>query len=518
MSSTSYRRLPSLRWLLLGVSVFALAVPLVAFLTQRIYDTYLLRQTERQLIAQSVVIGEQWRQTLYEVRGQGNLDAIRPPGRAEQRYIPIEPVIDLTTRVLPPQPKVTAQAESFDPEVLEAGRRIEPLLQRTQVFNLSAIRILDPRGCVVATTRSEHGLCLGELPEVRAAIRGSYSARARQRISDEPKPSVSEVRRRGEIRIFTALPVFEEDRVIGIVRLSRTSLDALTSLWLNRRGLIAVAAITAALLLGISLVSARAIASPLQRLTRRAKAIADGDPVAPRDLGWAPHEIMVLGEAFDTMTSRLQERARYISEFASNVSHELKTPLTGVRGATELLREKWQSMPDEQRARFLANIDEDAQRMEQLVGRLLELARLENADREREEDVDVQSFFEQLCARYPQVVLELGQEPRRVRIQPDHLMSAVSNLVENAVRHGGDEPVRVTTSEERGRLRVDVVDRGPGISPANQEKIFERFFTTERDRGGSGLGLAMVKAVAEGRGGSVRFETGEGGTRFTLLL
>lgn len=512
------RRLPSLRWLLLGVSVFALAVPLVAFLTQRIYDTYLLRQTERQLIAQSVVIGEQWRQILFEVRGRGNLDAIRPPGRADQRYLPIEPVIDLTTRILPPQPKVSERAEDFDADILEAGRRIEPLLQRAQVFNLSAVRILDGRGCVVATTRSENGLCLGALPEVRAAIQGTYSARARKRISDEPKPAVTEVRRRGEVRIFTALPVFEEGRVIGIVRLSRTSLDALTSLWLNRRGLIAVAAITAALLLAISLLSAHAIAQPLQRLTRRAKAIAGGTPSPHRDLGWAPHEILVLGEAFDTMTHRLQERARYISEFASNVSHELKTPLTGIRGATELLREKWLSMPDVQRARFLANIDDDARRMEQLVGRLLELARLENADRGQEEELEVETFFRDLCARYPNVSLRFDAPPQRLRIQPDHLISAVSNLLDNAVRHGGEAPVDVEVSRDGERVRIEVTDRGPGISPANREKVFERFFTTERDRGGSGLGLAMVRAVAEGRGGSVRFETDDGGTRFTLLL
>ncbi|MEO1175527.1 MAG: histidine kinase dimerization/phospho-acceptor domain-containing protein, partial [Myxococcota bacterium] len=164
---------------------------------------------------------------------------------------------------------------------------------------------------------------------------------------------MSEVRRRGDVRIFTALPVFDNGEVIGVVRISRTSLDALTSLWLNRRGLIAVAGITGTLLLGISLLSARAIASPLQRLTRRAKAIADGNRSSPENLGWAPQEVQELAEAFDTMTQRLQERARYISEFASNVSHELKTPLTGIRGATELLREKWESMGADQRERFL---------------------------------------------------------------------------------------------------------------------------------------------------------------------
>ncbi|MEM6734343.1 MAG: histidine kinase dimerization/phospho-acceptor domain-containing protein, partial [Myxococcota bacterium] len=345
--------------------------------------------------------------------------------RADQRYVPIEPVIDITTTVLPPQPKIKARPQETEAEVLEAGRRVEPLLRRSQVFSLAAVRILDARGCVVATTRGERGLCLAELPEVKSALRGKYSARARQRISDEPKPGVTEVRRRGDVRIFTAMPVFQDSKVIGVVRLSRTSLDALTSLWLNRRGLIGVAGITAALLLGISLLSARAIASPLQRLTRRAKSIAAGEPPDPGPLGWAPHEVLELGDAFDVMTQRLQERARYISEFASNVSHELKTPLTGIRGATELLREKWASMPDPQRERFLENIDLDARRMEHLVGRLLELARLENADPEEEVPVRVVPLLEELTGRQP-VSLELDGPPQTIRIQEDHLRAAIS--------------------------------------------------------------------------------------------
>lgn len=511
------RPLPSLRWLLLGVSVFALVVPLVALLTQRIYDTYLLRQTERQLIAQAIVLGEAWRERLHDVRGSGNLDAIRPTGRRDQRYVPIEPVIDLTTRILPPQPTLTTEAQDPDPIYLEAGRLIEPLLRRSQTFNLSAVRILDNRGCVVATTRGERGLCLSSLPEVRDALSGTYSARARRRISDEPLPSVNEVRRRGDIRIFTALPVFDDGQVIGVVRISRTSLDALTSLWLNRRGLVAVAAITGTLLLGISLLSARAIASPLQRLTRRAKSIAEGARAPTDDLGWAPHEVHELAEAFDIMTQRLQERARYISEFASNVSHELKTPLTGIRGATELLREKWEVMGPEQRERFLSNVESDAQRMDHLVGRLLELARLENADPSADEPVAVEAVLRSIAERYDAEFIS-DSPPREIRIPPEHLVSAVTNLLDNARRHGGGAPVSIRVSSIDQRLKIDVQDRGSGISAANQSRIFQRFFTTERDRGGTGLGLAMVKAVAEGRGGSIEFRTSENGTCFTLVL
>ena len=92
------------------------------------------------------------------------------------------------------------------------------------------------------------------------------------------------------------------------------------------------------------------------------------------------------------------------------------------------------------------------------------------------------------------------------------------NLLDNAVRHGGGQPVDLRAASSDGRVVIQVRDRGQGISDGNRRRIFERFFTTERDRGGTGLGLAIVKAVAETRNGSVTFETGPTGTLFTLTV
>ena len=103
-------------------------------------------------------------------------------------------------------------------------------------------------------------------------------------------------------------------------------------------------------------------------------------------------------------------------------------------------------------------------------------------------------------------------------IHPDHLESALRNLIENAIRHGEGHAVRLEAFRKRDRVAIRVRDRGRGISPANHKRIFERFFTTERDRGGSGLGLAIAKAVAETRGGHLEYETGPAGTCFELLL
>ena len=113
----------------------------------------------------------------------------RPPGKDDASFIPIEPKIDLGTRILPPQPKAISCTQTYgNHSVQKAAQEVVPLLKRAQVFTLSAIRILDHRGCVIATTRSEMGMSLKRLPEVRAALKGRYRAVTRERISDEPTP------------------------------------------------------------------------------------------------------------------------------------------------------------------------------------------------------------------------------------------------------------------------------------------------------------------------------------------
>lgn len=520
-----------IHYLLLGANAFVLMVPVLAVLALRLYDNYLIRQTERQLIAQSVSIGEMWRSEWLRERGVAlpgpdEVPDFRPPGKSAEPFIPIEPVSSLSHGILPPQPGELRVAPSEDTPERRAGRRLEPLLQRMQVYNLSAVRILDSQGCVVATTRGEDGLCMESLPEVATALGGRYTAVVRERLSDEPLPPLSEVRSRGSVRLFTALPIFSEGRVVAVVRGSRTSLDARTSLWHNRRGLLLATGATVLAAVLVSLMFAALIARPVQAITRAAQAIAQGTaskaPPLPSS-AWAPQEIRSLGEALEIMTRKLRERADYVAELAANVSHELKTPITAIRGAAELLRDQWEGMDAEQRRRFADNIDADAARMQRLVVRLLQLAQIENAP-EPTENVPVADFLQALASRYPALTLEIMDPPVNVLINVDHLRSAVVNLVENALRHGAGKPVvlRARTAPGgdpgRGRLQIEVEDHGPGVSPANQQRLFQRFFTTERDDGGTGLGLVIVRAVAERQGGSIEFRTSSAGTTFTLTL
>ena len=221
------------------------------------------------------------------------------------------------------------------------------------------------------------------------------------------------------------------------------------------------------------------------------------------------------------MRAQLEARAKYILEFAANAAHELKTPLTSLRGAAELLQEDIASMSDEQRMRFLSNMHSDAVRMDQLVQRILDLARIESAlpDRER---IDLRAFLEATVERYARNghEIELSYEARSpmVDMAPEQLESLVTNLLDNAVRHGSKERVEVTVCDENENLLLVVRDRGPKLSPGHLERVFERFYTTERARGGTGLGLAIVRAIAEAHGGSVSAAALDRGASFAVRI
>ncbi len=512
----------SVRWLMLGVSALILLFPILALLGLKIYQNHLVRQTELSLIGQAVLIGEAWRGSWLQETGQAS-DAdfeIRPLSRKSGKYVPINPLTNLSEDLLPPIPDPTRYADNQTGPKARAGERIGPLLERAKIFNLSSARVLDEKGCAVASSGAWLGACFDDLHEVRGALDGRYTAVARQRISDQPPPSFSSISRRGDVRVFVALPVFSDGDVIAAVWMSRTSMAPLKAAWLNRRPLLAGLIASVVLTAIVSLFLAGAITRPIRQITEAAESVARGDAsrnLAPKGIAFA--EIHNLGAALATMTDQLSDRAEYIADFAANVTHELKSPITAIRGAAELLREEWEEMPEPQRGRFLENIEADAARMERLVTRLLELARIQSAP-ETSAPVALQEILNRVTEAYDEEVTVKMEEgaPTIIYINPDHLESALRNLTDNAVRHGGGEPIDIIVSAAGERCAISVRDKGKGISPANQRRLFDRFFTTERDRGGTGLGLAIVRAVAETRGGSITVETGPTGSAFTLTV
>jgi len=503
-----------------------LLVPLGAIGVLRIVEVDLVDGTERRLIAEGVTLSEAYRDALRRAEGLPPADPVAPPWADDDRYWPIEPVVD-PRRPLAPQEVAASRTVPLDARggaTWSAGEAIGPLLRRAQRANLSGVRVLDADGCVVASSGGQIGECLDHLPEVAGALQGRYAAVGRARVSDEPTPPLTSIRRRGTTRLFAAVPVLRDGEVIAVVRVSRTARDPREAAW-EHRGSLLLGLLACLALTGLtSRFLTRRIVGPVRELTVAAGRVADARPGTAARLpppARAPAEVQNLADALDTMTARLARHATDAADFAAATSHELKTPLAGIRGAVELLRDSWEAMTEAQRERFLANIDADAERMQRLSTRLLRLARIEASAPADSADANLREVLEALCERAGgRVRLTVDPDaPERVGVGREDLEASVGNLVDNALQHGGDGPVEVTAGRgEDGRITIAVRDHGPGISPAVRARIFDPFFTTGRDDGGTGLGLAIVAAVADLRGGRVECESGPEGTVFRLIL
>jgi signal transduction histidine kinase len=248
-------------------------------------------------------------------------------------------------------------------------------------------------------------------------------------------------------------------------------------------------------------------------------------------------EVAALARSFNQMAAELRIRAEKLQvsdrvrrQLLADVSHELNTPLTAMRGYIETL-----SMPDlaldpPTRQRYVNIVMEETHRLERIIGDLLDLARLEGGGTAiRQLRVEVAALFERVAARHErdlqarciELVQQVDSQASTVVGDPDRLEQAIQNLAANALRHT-PEGGRITLSAERvgGDMRLSVRDSGSGIAPEQLPQIFDRFYKGDASRksaGGSGLGLSIVKAIVERHGGTITARN-DNGAVFEILM
>ena len=265
-------------------------------------------------------------------------------------------------------------------------------------------------------------------------------------------------------------------------------------------------------------------AAPLRRFAGTAAAVDAGD-LSPRvevDTS-AAAELHTLADSFNHMLDRLEDAFARQRSFVSDASHELRSPLTAIRGQIEVLaREPEPTAADVRRveAATLAEL----RRVEGLVDELLALARLDEGVGPNRRTLEADSFLREVVAAAPGEASVGATASGRIDLDPEMVARVIRNLVENARRHAGpDGEVTVSSAAVGGRLRIDVDDDGPGIAPADRERVFDRFHRSDaardRDRGGSGLGLAIARAIVEAHGGTIHAdESPAGGARVSFEL
>ena len=400
-----------------------------------------------------------------------------------------------------------------------AWEGLQPALLAMEEETGTRTRLLDADGRVVQSPDpAEVGTPMSAFPEVSAALRGEEGLAVRPRESPDYEP-LSSPERGALVRMTVARPLLSPDgAVVGVVVVSRTPREVFQALFHMRSTLIAVGVATMVVAGAMAVGSGHLLSRSLRRLSRTSRRLTDGqfDSVEGLIRPAASHvsEVRELAVDMARMAEALRERLRYITEFAGNVSHEFKTPITTLRGTVELLAED-PDMPAEQRLLFVDNALVDLRRMDQLVSGLLALARAEEGG--GSEVVDLDEVLSGVAERWPEV--QRTGRAGAVRGRPHQLDVVLENLVANAFQHGGPGVrVALQASQSAGRARIEVVDDGPGISLANQEHVFERFFTTDREGGGTGLGLALVRAICRAHRGDVQVASAPGRTVFTVDL
>jgi signal transduction histidine kinase len=270
--------------------------------------------------------------------------------------------------------------------------------------------------------------------------------------------------------------------------------------------------------------SSRRITTPVLRLSGAADEVARGNYEVDVPSGGAG-EIGLLAERFREMASRLGEAEALERNFLMTVSHELRTPLTAIRGHVGALREGVVT-DDEMRAASLTVIAAEAERLERLVGDVLDLAKLdahrftvlrEEVDMERLVDQAYVTFSEE--ARRREIDYRRDVEAKPVIVSDgDRVLQIITNLLSNAFRWTPDGGrVDVNLSATDGTVYVCVGDSGPGIAPSERERIFRPFWS--RGGGGTGLGLPIARELAAALGGRVSLQSSdEQGSRFELML
>jgi two-component system sensor histidine kinase BaeS len=299
------------------------------------------------------------------------------------------------------------------------------------------------------------------------------------------------------------------------------------------------------LLVGGATLAALLIFGPTHRRLRSleaaAAALGEGrTEVRARETGG--DEVSTLARAFNRMAEDLQGRAAALAaadrarrQLLADVSHELMTPLTAIRGYVQTLAMPALAIDDETRQRYLRIADDETYKLEAIIGDLLDLARIESGgEPPRSDRVEVADLFQRVLDRHmPEiqgrgitVTTDIDPATPALRGHAARLEQALQNLAANAVRHmphGGTLTLRATTAGDRVRLVVS--DTGPGIQPEHLARIFDRFYKADASRSGtaipsgSGLGLSIVRAIVHNHGGEVSAgNASDGGAEFTLLL
>jgi two-component system sensor histidine kinase ChvG len=387
------------------------------------------------------------------------------------------------------QAQILRRALADQPGVPLAARA--SMLQKVSRETMTRIRLVDRDGRIAADSAGaqNRGISIGDRREIRRALAGRYGSATRV------------IHERDITLMFSALPIEIDGEIAGAVYASRSTGSVHATMRRIRGSLMKILWIALGITAVLTLFFAATVSRPLARLTAAARRVAAGDRTAVLSLR-RRDEIGELARAIAEMAEQLDRRAAETAELAANISHELKSPLTSMRGAAELLLDGDVDDAGDRR-RFLENIAADVDRLDRLVSRMLELSRAQT-DSEPWSPVDLADAARTAAAESAadDVAIAGDDRPAVVWGRRSQLISAIRNLIDNAAAHREpSSPIELSLRRRRTAVIAAVANRGEPIDAETAAKIWQRFYTTRGSAGGTGLGLPIVAAVAKTHGG-----------------
>ena len=365
------------------------------------------------------------------------------------------------------------------------------------------VRLLDRSGTALSDSTGEDlNRDLSSLPGVSQALAGGESSAAE-----------------GEL-VLAAVPLHKGSAVAGAILLSQPLRDVNIVMADLRLRLLVSAGIALVFAALVGALLARGIARPVRELTHAADKLSSGDFSHPLDVS-SSDELGDLARAFQRMRRDLQHMLQARTDLVANVSHELRTPLTAIKGLVETLRDGAVDDPAVRDA-FLASIEQQADRLTRLVNDLLTLSRADSdaiALQKRPTDIAAlaHTCAGQLApkAAAAQVSIDVLGTNAQVQADADRIQQVLVNLLDNAIRFAPRaSTVTVLIAQIPGFAKVSVSDHGPGLTPAEQARVFERFYRGDRSRtrqgdrdSGAGLGLSIAEVLVRAHGGEIGIDS-----------
>jgi len=350
--------------------------------------------------------------------------------------------------------------------------------------------------------------------DVRAALQGDYRARTTPKIAGDELSSV----------MYVSAPVRSGGEIVGVVSVGKPVQGLNQFVAAARRKTLVVGGTSVAAVLLLAVILSLWLVRPFGLLADYVRYVRSQRSFSLPRLG--RRALGTLGAAYDEMRDALAGR-NYVADYVQTLTHEIKSPLSAIRGAAELLHEP--GMPAADRQRFTANIERETQRIQELVDRMMELAALESQRRlPKVEPVGLRPLLEDLvasaqasgAARSIRVELVPG-ELAWVEGEAFLLRRAIGNLLANALDFSPEGGlVRVELLARSRGVDIVVRDQGPGIPDYADARVFEKFYSLARphsNKKSTGLGLPFVKEIAELHHGRVALRNGEGGGAVATL-